>query len=478
MAKSKVKRGLFFYLMILVFILFGIFCVFTAILIFNPGQDVFGLNLRYVSHIKAVDYYKLTETDTLIQNLSYDTVEFNGGYTSFGITYDQDAVNTKISFKPSVTGLTRSEDTKFHLKIELVGSKLVVSITEPEIWFGLHKGAIINFVCPKDTSFENVAFNINTVSGAISVGDRTDNSYSIKDLNIKTDTGAISIYSNMRVASQNITIQAKESRMSINSNISGVLNIENEKGKIKIGTLCGDLRLNNSGTLEADCKNVGGDVFIKGVNGYVRINNLGVTEIQKGGTLNKVYGYVNEFAEGESLSGYIKGNLTTIDYVDNINIIVNSMVGNATITGCTGYVEIDKLYSQALIETTTGSVKINEAHNKLDIKTTKGNIEVVQQGEDAKTTIDTQNGIIIASFVKVGNAVLSTKTANIEIRVATGEAFNLTYTTKNGIDVSWATTKWESSGTASIFGATAETTSSINASAENGKIVLKDGFKA
>lgn len=478
MAKSKVKKGFFFYLMILVFILFGIFCVLTAILIFNPGQDVFGLNIRYISHIKDVDYYKLTGTETLIQSLNYDTVEFNGGYTSFGITYDQDAVNTKISFKPSVTALTRSEDTNFHLNIELVGSKLVISITEPEIWFGLHKGAIINFVCSKDTSFENVTFNINTASGAVSVGDRTNNTYSIKDLNIKTDTGAIAIYNNLRVASQNITIQAKESRMSINSNINGVLNIENAKGKIKIGTLCGDLRLNNSDTLEVDCKNVGGDVFIKGVNGYVKIENLGITEVQTGGTLNRVYGYVTKFAEGESLSGYIKGNLTTIDYVDNINIIVNSMVGNATITGRTGYVEIDKLYSQALIETTTGSVTIKESHNKLDIKTTKGNIEVVQQGQDAKTTIDTQNGKILASFAKIGNAVLSTKTSNIEIRVATGEAFNLTYATKNGIDVSWATSDWEKSGTASIFGATAETTNSINASAENGKIVLKDGFVA
>ena len=478
MAKSKVKKGFLFYLLVLIFILLGLVCVFTAILIFNPGQDVYGINIRYVNHIKQVDYYKLTGTDTLIQTLNYDTVEFNCTYTNFIFGYDEDATNTKISLKPNVTALSRDEDVDFHLNIELVGSKLVISITEPQIWIGLYKGSTINFVCAKNTSFEHVTFNINTVSGGVSFGDLTNTDYLIKDLNIKTETGDIKIFNNLGVTSQNINIKAQNSKMNISSNIKGTLNIENVKGKIKIGTLVGNLRLNNADYLEVDCANVGGDVDVKAVNGYIKIQNLGMTEIQKSSGLFKEYGYVNELAKGESVYGYLNGNFTTIEYLENVNIMIDSMVGNATILGRTGFVYIGKLYSQALIETTNGNVAIKEAHNKIDITTIKGNIEVVQQGEDAKTTIDTQNGKIFASFAKVGNAVLSTKTSNIEIRVATGEAFNLTYATKNGIDVSWATTKWENSGTASIFGATAETTSSINASAENGKIVLKDGFVA
>ena len=101
MAKSKVKRGFLYYLLIFCALVLGLFCIFVAILIFNPGKDVYGINLRYVSHHKEIIKYKSTDTNTNIDDLAYTSVEFNSGSTDFEIEFSSEEDSSLL---PSVIG--------------------------------------------------------------------------------------------------------------------------------------------------------------------------------------------------------------------------------------------------------------------------------------------------------------------------------------------------------------------------------------
>ena len=476
MAGSKVKKGFLYYFSIFIFFILGVFCVLMAILIFNPGKDVYGINLRYISYNNKTNYYNLPNTETQIDSLTYDTVVFNSGFTDFNISYDSDATFTKIMFKPNVTALTKSENIKFDFSIEHIDNKLVIKVKEPDIWLGFSKSATVSFVCPSDKKIVNYDFDITTKSGSVRIGDASENQYGIKNLNIKTESGNVNIYKNMSVSSNNIDIESVSGIISVSSKITGTLNIFDNEGKINIGTLEGNLNVENTGTIKLNATNIAGDAFIKSKNGYVKIANLGYTEIIKNGSIYKKYGFVDKLESDETLSGCVNGNITTITSAENTNFTLQNVVGNATITTSTGSIVIEKLNNQALIESTSGSVTIKDAKAQLDITTTSGGVNFTQTGENVKTTVDTQSGNIVANFTKIGQASLSTKTSNIEINVATGEAFKFEYVTKNGVNISWDTHELEKSGTVYVSGANESSTNYILASAEGGKIVLSDGF--
>lgn len=476
MAGSKVKKGFLYYFSIFIFLILGVFCILMAILIFNPGQDVYGINLRYISYGNKTNYYNLPNTETQIDSLTYDTVVFNGGFTDFNISYDPDSTFTKVMFKPNVTALTKSDNVKFDFSIEHIDNKLVITVKEPDIWLGFSKSATVSFVCPKDKMFVNYNFDITTKSGSVRIGDASDKQYGINNLNIKTETGNVNIYNNMSVSSNNINIESVKGIINVSSKITGTLNVLDAEGKINIGTLEGNLNVENTGTIKLNATNIAGDAFIKSKNGYVKIENLGYSEINKSGSIYKKYGYVDNFESDETLSGYVNGNITTTISTENTNFTLKNVLGNATITTSTGSIVIDKLVNQALIETTSGSVTIKDAREQLDITTTSGGVNLTQTGADVKTTADTQSGKIIANFTKIGQANLSTKTSNIEINVTTGEAFKFEYITKNGINISWDTHELEKNGTIYVSGANESSTNYISASAEGGKITLNDGF--
>ncbi len=471
MAGGKVKKGFFYYLSVFVFILLGIFCVFAAILIFNPGKDVFGIGLRYVSIKKNIDYYKTTdEANEQISDKYFSAIEFNSGFTSFNIDYSKDETFVKVSFKPSVVGLSKSEYCKFNVSVEVIDGRLCINVSEPDVWIGFAKKASVSVVCPKNSNFALLSLNVTTESGSVSIGDSKDVTHYIHDLKISTKTGDVAIYNNVNIASGNISIEAEKSNININSDITGTCSIENGKGKLNIGTLAGNLKLISTDRIEAVCNNIGGDVFAQTNNGYIKIKNLGYTNVYKNGKTEKTYGYV-ENVTGGSVSGYYNGNFTTLDTLTNTNVIVENMCGNASITGETGYVQIDNLRNQALIETTSGNVEIGMAKNKLDIKTVNGAITFTQAGSSAVTTINSEKGRITGNFTKMYTAYLTTD-SNIVLNVATGEPFMLEYETKNGIKASWITSELEKSGTLAV---SCETSSNlIKAVATNGNITVNE----
>lgn len=446
MAKSKVKKGFLHYLLFFILIVLGIFCVLVSILIFNPGEDVYGIGVRYVSHKKTIDYYKLTNSDTMLYEVNFDTINFDGDYTNFNIEYRDDENFPKIIFNPKMSALSKSEKINFEVSIELVNTTLNVSIKEPELWLGFSKTSNVTFVFPKNTKYNNYSFNVKTDSG--SVGFNATKKVEVNNLSITSNTGDITIKNSVKV-NGNATIITNNSRINVDSSTINNLTINNGLGKIYVNNLKGDLNITNSNTLELNCGTIGGNLFINSKKGYVKVNQLG-------------------------------GNLgsKSID-LETTNIDAEIVSGDASIRTSSGYVNLKQVGGKALIETESGYVNIGSIGAETDVKTEQGSITVTQKN-DKSTTLHSTKGKITANFANNFEnnftAVINSENNNVVVNIPTGKAVIINYKTKSGIKASWITQNLENSGDLSVAGATSSCQKIIKAYAENGSVEINDGF--
>lgn len=475
MAKSKVKKSFFYYIFVLLGFVFGVFCILATILIFNPGEDIYGIGIRFVTYNKTHDYYYTTEelesARTKLQNATYSTVKFTSGFTNFNIAYDSDEYQTKVRFQPAITALSQSEDINLDISIRVAGGVLNIEVTEPDLWIGFSKNVTVYLTLPKNANFTNKNFDITTQTGAVQFGDKTDKQYEINSLKITSQSGAITLANNLTVKSGNVDIKTESSQIKINSNISNTLKIENITGKINIDEISGTAKFTNSGTIELNANIIGGDIYANCTNGYINIKQLGST-ILSTGTVN---GYI-EPTSGQTLIGYSKGNFVVEKNIENTNIIIGKMTGDADIECQAGYVSIEKLGKKADIVTTSGSIEIKNAYNNVDALTTSGTITVTQNSNLAKTILISEVGTITANFTNLGSAELTTK-GNINVNVKTGLAFKFVYNAK-AIQVSWITSELPLNGYVVVSGASESTTTLVTANSENGKVTLSDGYIA
>ena len=480
MAKSKVKKSFVYYLIMFLATLLGIACIFAAILVFNPGQDVLGIGVRFVNYNKTVEYYKTNEADealqTKIEGAGFSTVKFTSGFTNFNIGYDPDAVSTRVQFRPSVTALSRSEKVDFKIHITISGGVLNISMTEPELWVGFSDTATVYLICPKNKTFSSLNFDITTTTGAIKFGDATNRTYAVNSLKLKSDCGAIEIEKNLNITSGNASILTNSSRVTVKADIKNTLTIENNSGKVNVDKISGNAHLINTGTLEANLAKVGGDVLLNSKNGYIKIGELGTTEISSSSGTRKEIGYVDKPASGESIVAYHNGNFVGEINIENTNVIIGKMTGDADIEGQTGYIVIDKLGKKADIATTSGSIEIKYAQANVDALTTSGAIVVTQYSSTAGTILISETGSITSNFTNLGTASLTTN-GDIYVNVVTGIAFKFDYSAK-AISVNWISTPLDLTGTILVSGATNATTQVVTAATGNGRITLKDGFIA
>lgn len=475
MAKSKVKKGFFYYLFVFLGLVFGVFCILATILIFNPGQDIYGIGIRFVQHTKGANYYYTTEENealrTKLSQASYNKVKFTSDYANFNISYNVDEYSTHVVFQPSITALSQTENVDLKLSISVANGVLDITVEEPDIWIGFSKNVNVYLVLPEGANFTNIDFDINTKSGAVQFGDTSNKSYEVKSLNITTETGSIRLCDNLKVVSGTVNIKTQKSRIDIDSNITGLLNIENESGKVDINQMSGSLRVESANTLEVNANKIGGDVYVNSTNGYISIKELGTTITNTG----NVIGYVDQ-TTGQTILGYLFGNFVAEKNLDNTNIIIGKMTGDADIESQSGYVTIEKLGKKADITTTSGNIQISNAYNNIDAVTTYGTINVTQHSNLAKTILISDSGKIIANFTELGAAELTTK-GDIDVNVKTGLAFKFVYNAK-AISVNWISTQLPLSGFVLVSGAVESTTTIVTANSENGTVTLKDGFVA
>lgn len=447
MAKSKIKKGFNDYLMVFLVIVIGVICVIGSILVFNPGKDVLGLGIRFVSHTSSKKYYHLTSSNTLIEDLEFDTVNFVGDYASFKVDYSEDENNASIILNPKMSALSKSDKVNIDFSIESSGSALNITISEPDVWIGFSTKIEVVFVCPKNSNYSNCSFNTKTNSGAISI--TPYDKISLKNFSAKSETGDISIPNTVKITN-NVSITTNTSKINIGTNSIQNLFIKNTYGKINISKLKGNLEVVNSGRLELNCGKIDGNLSIKSNLGYASINELG------------------KF-------------LHSVDSLENTNIDANKVLGDVSVTTASGHVNINQIGGQALIETKSGFVNIGSISAKTEVRTESGSINVTQKG-DVQTTLNSVKGTVTANFANSFSndftANVISQQDNVFVNIPTGKALVVNYHSHNGINVSWKTTQLEANGQLLISGATESCGKVVNVYATNGSIDVKDGFNS
>ncbi len=449
---SKVKKGFLYYLLWLVFICFGVVCIFATMLLLNPNKDVFGIGIRYYANSNTTNYDEI-EVDGVVKPLKDITitdVSFSSDYANLNVVKNDYHERITFAFDRKIKGFTKSKVQECSLKLNLEGTSLTVEVIAPDFWIPLSKALTVTMYCPQNLSFENYNFDIKTNSGKVEFGIGNCVDFQINTLNIETKTGNININKKLTVNSGIINIKTVESETFVYSNVQTRLNVETTKGKLFVDEINGDLNI-DANTLSVKCNKIYGNVKYSSGSGYIRINKLG------NGTT---------------------GNFTAdVDKMHIANVVIGEMIGNITIpNGESSNITVNKLGGEALINTTLGNVKIGQASQDLTITTTLGRVEVIQLSPDAKTDITTTNGSIWANFTEIGTARLTTTKGTIAVSVATDKTFVFDYATGGKVSISWIAEKLDKTGTIYVAGATSSTINKIEANSTSGNIILKDGY--
>lgn len=422
MANKKVKRGFVHYIIFGILVLVGLFCVFLAILFFNPGKDVYGIGLRFVSYNSKIELYR-SESGQYIadpdeQHLKFNKVVFNSNLTNFNISYDVNENRTKILVTPALSGITKTN--KYSLSttvlVDVRNSSegdgiMTIDVQEPDLWIPFSKQATVSLVLGrKNLINDNLSVVVNTGSGNITLGDVSNNSYKIAEADISTKYGDVKIHENMTI-NGTVSIDSLKSNVFVNTNTSipiknmNLLKITNKDGKNKIGALDCSVQISSTGMSETSAEYITGNFSIFSKQGYVKINKLG--------DQNRL----------NSPLGYIFGNFTTTSDCELTNISIGSMVGDATITTTTGNVSIDTIAKNSLIKTTNGDVKVTNAFGDINIETVSGNVEIKQKTA-SKVDVTTKSGDITASYddlqsslITNYNSTLTSQSGNINLNL-------------------------------------------------------------
>lgn len=414
---SKVKKGFLYYIAWLAFIVVGVACIFACVLIFNPGKDVFGINLRWVSDTRYVEYQKIN--DTWFKDANITTVEFNSTYTNFSVVKNDTYAITTLGLNKHIVGFSDSDTYTYSTDIKLDGTTLKITVTEPKLSLPLGPNATMTLFCPMDLDLNNISFKVNTTSGGIGFGAQGSNTIvNVKDVDIVTENGGINIASNAKIASGNLDITCKNSTTYIYTNLANQLNIETESSNVYIEKISGNLNISAT-ELKVDAKKILGNVQFCSQKGYMKIDELG------------------------DLTNKTNGNFTAeVDQMHIANIVIGKMAGNLTLPSSeASSINVGELYGEALIETSSGDVKIENAYKDLSITSNTGSVTFTQNSDTSYCDIKTAKGKIVATFNAVKTAELESENGNIEINAKDGLKFNLDYNAGKNINVSWITTQ-------------------------------------
>ena len=454
---SKVKKGFLYYLVWLVVIVVGIACIFASILLFNPNKDVFGIGLRYISHLNTESINQITVNGEKknIKDLEIEKFNFVSGYGEFNVINDASYSQITLAVNKKTNGFSNDKDYDgCYLKFNYENKVLNIEIVEPKYWLPLSQNVIVTVFIPNTYSLGNKDLSFTSTSGNITpIHTDSTSVISINKLDINTVSGAVTIYNKTNVMSGIVNIDCETSKVNVYCDVKDQLNLNTKYGKIYIDNIAGNLTI-NAEKLDAKCQKIGGNVSYSCKTGFIRIGKLG-TELSGG----------NFSAE--------------IDKQHIADVVIEEMTGNLSIPNAEmSNIMVDKLGGIALIDTTSGNVNIGNSQNQITIKTKSGSVNLTQTSTFARTDVETESGKIVANFEDVGDVSLKSKSGTIEVNVKTDLQFIFKYSTEKEIKVSWITTSLEKEGTIYVGLNENETTANvIDAKTNSGKISLKDGFE-
>ena len=98
---------------------------------FNPGKDVLGIGLRYVSDRSVVKYDQVDVNGNkeFIKDLNIDTIEINSKFTNFEVIRNADYEQFKVVVDKKIIGFSQTDKVKHVVTLSLDGKTLKVDVT-------------------------------------------------------------------------------------------------------------------------------------------------------------------------------------------------------------------------------------------------------------------------------------------------------------------------------------------------------------
>lgn len=426
---SKVKKGILYYIAWAVFILVGLFCIFAVILIFNPGKDVFGINFKYVSDNRTEKFNLVSVGDgqAFIRDLSIETINVNSGFTDIKIETVADYENVTILLNKKIVGFSDAKDVTYKFYMSYQSGILNITVEEPKLNLSLSPNATLTIFCPKTYSFKDYSFNINTTSGDVYIGSNTLNELNLKQLNVSTKSGYISVRRLTNINSGNCYLDTETSNIDIYADIKTNLNINTKRSKIYIDQISGNLSI-YAEELKSKCNKILGNVEFSSKKGYITIDELG-------NLVNKTNGHFYSIPDSMHIA----------------NIIINKMAGDISLPNAEkSDITVTELYGNAYINTTSGNIKLENAFGQITLNTTSGSVNFTQMSSK-RTYAETVSGKIYANFNNISDSqeenTLKTEKANISINFNPDLRIVLNYNSAKGFSASWVTSSLEKQGT-------------------------------
>ncbi len=419
---SKVKKGFLYYLLWFVFIVFGIACIFATILFFNPGKDVFGIGLKYISNSNNIkeNQVLINSQKVYIEDLEISDINVSAGFSTVKVVEQNTYDRISILIDGKISGFAKKgEKATLSYSITYNDSVLNIAITEPQTWLSFSKSSIVTICCPlRSTFFSNINFNIQTKSGDVNIGtSREYDLLTLNSVNVKTESGDVNFLSNVGFASGEATIEAQKS-ITVDCNITKMLTVKTNSAKLKVGDITGGLTI-DSNELSAKCATIGGDVIYSSAKGFI--------------TINKVCG--NFSASTDEEKTHI-ANVTILEALKDVTIP----------EGKASTIKLGKVLGNIKLDTTTGDITINECGGNVDISTTKGSVKLMQTSPNSTVIVSTQSGDIVANYLEACNTTITSETGDIKINIASGKSYIVKYSTQKSISIDWVTTELAKQG--------------------------------
>lgn len=447
---SKVKKGFLYYLAWFAFICLGIVCIFATILIFNPGKDIFGINLCYISQNVEKKYNHLSESNINYKDLNLENIVVSTTISNVVITADSTLDQLTVKVESKVSGFAKYDTyQKYGISITHNGNTLNINVKESKMFLAFNNSSSIQIICPKTFNLSNTNFIFNTDSGRFSMGANKQFPSILKSLTINSKNSKVSLFEHSSFTSGNVTFNADSLNAVVHCNVSGNLNITSNSGSLTLYEITGNLNL-TANSIKAKCGIIRGKVFYSCDDGYIDITLIGSPTSQ---------------------GGFSSSQETEIS-----NVRIRKIYGNVAIpNGHKSDIIVEDIEGKSVIKTTSGNVTIGKSNDEISVITTSGAVTFTQTNVNALTTINTTSGKITGNFTEVGTVNLSSEKGKVIVNVATDKPFTLNYETKKSIQVSFIEKALEKNG--SLFIATEEANGKEMNIKTNNTIVINNGFE-
>lgn len=428
------KKGIMFYIGLLLLAVFGFALVMLVVLYFSPGTEILGFKFYKYSETNVCEV-TTDDSETPLEigeSGKYSEIQINAGYAEVKVeksnAYDKDSV---VIVNNAQGFVMAKDEVKFGYSVLVEGDVLKVNVTEPNGFLNFSKDikVIIQIANKEANPFASTKFTVKNSSGNITIGEKENSPYSYTfntgALDLTTDSGSVRITNTVNYDEDLKT----QTFPSLKLNIGGgnfTANAESVKTE-------GDLILQStSGKFNATGFEANGNIYIKTESGTYDVTSVTTSLLNV--ECKNGYFYI------DNINGNVK--FPSADMNIETPYFKSKMIGGniQVIAGNNIKLEVDSVFGNADISTTGGSVTIGSGKNSgilgtANIKTESGKIlAYIKDGNDNIKDFTTDSGeveIYLLGQVQT-STVVNSKNGNVKVKFQTGKAykFYFTYQTK------------------------------------------------